>query len=1690
MALSIVELSSTPASIAISANMHCTDIYWYALKLSSAGYKLLSVEESPSAIYMDCGGSSFNWGELPILAPGPASSTIKVYKSDTVYILATTGSIPFGTILTSITGLPYIKWEPTLFYIEPLSVSKSEYNLQTTFDPPFSFTNEEMIWNIEPWSLRMSTSETLSSDGFIQVGDIGTLSGTASSIESINVSISSLNYEYETSHTVYVTARVDNYDITSFTTITYNAPLIITHSLDQTHTDMICATVFKNSFNLPSGDSISWSSTPEDNIFYELPSTPYTQHTIDYVSNIGTIKLSASSEEQLSTVYTFRVSSHTDNLSAISTFRPYLSYSSNTQLTSIVNNLYNENQYTVYDITLLGVTNGLKHNIEPNYPIYYDYNYFNLKILNYDDIRFNPEVNVAMPASFDRIIIKIENNEVDNIGDLPGVSTYNIVASALSGNDLESDSFLNHIITLTGWNYPSASLFDLILKIDSNPSTNLKYIELPTSPHTYSLSVDLSTVLLPDDTSGECAFYKDGVLISAASLFSDKDDLLTKSVNFFQGSIYTYTVDEYTLSVSANYNDCTPTVKNYSTLIKYVSVDHIDEDDIMVYPQYLWSPSAGWAPRVDYSSFTIYPENDGILYGNGRSENILLSTPYLDNVILYKWTIYDASNDNIISTIESIDNKIWTTIKTGCSGDYAINVKLGVYNDGNIDMSEQDISTNIATKLSALVFNEINYTLENHVIQTSDNIPVPGSITATLSSPPTDNQYPINVSINSLIVELSTSYWIYKENISVDRYFNFLLKLSLSDTGSNVLSVPKFENTVINLNATPIFRFNYISGHPYDDWCDSELQFLTGSEVNKLLTACPVEPYYYIPNKYVLTGNSSFYNLVPENDLVNYFEWTSLSLTSISGFDVYIVNYDLPGTYGLYITTNYCDDEELYTEDDYAINVLDQYPLFDPDITRKVNDPISLLPYKCGIGANEWLINDTINLSFKKIYDNLEHLIDQSRLYVDPPTQYLGWLGSIDMADNSTRFRWFTVGPGTNYSLNNPSIATDDKFNNLQDCIARNNIIYATDYNEDQNTSVLYILSSDFHATQMAAASLKSIGVEFSKLKTIQLDSEDESKIYLLNTSGPDEILVYKYKNDTWDLLYDWGGLGSATSKYKFKNPQDICLGENLWVADTDNYAVKKYTKTGNWIDTYILNNKPISICLDSNNRLQILCDNNIVFVYDTNGVLKLSYSLDIIDTYTKIRSCVDGGFVYISGNAHVIKSNLDGTIQLTLNTSNFSDSYSFDNRGLNHDEHRNLYVCQKNHILKFNDQIKLIYLLKEEILDDLWTLEDIYINKHEYVQDWVINKSLNRLWDNIEAIRRSIKGKLSYEKIIVPVSSENETPIIPPDDLDTCQFDWYPDYSFTKEQITYNCHTIPSIRPFIDSEYIMPIHDKADVLIGINEFVTADVINRVLCQLQDNLLSISEMLSLSRDKSSESCNMEDVETDTTNLYESLSECYPDFYKQYPCQYAIFVNGPTSPCVGQAVTYKAGALFKPGCENNIKQIIWSLNGTNVSVTNYENANTFNYVFSSSTINILQTLTVTLSVEIDSGYTTYSKSMYIRPLFCAESTLTGPLIACTGEAVVFNATVNSPYVSVSGYEWTLNGSPIRNINTNQLSDHLTFNIPYGLNTIVMEPRFVDLDVTPSDLIKTSYCSGAYCPVDIINENTHIYFISPS
>lgn len=375
------------------------------------------------------------------------------------------------------------------------------------------------------------------------------------------------------------------------------------------------------------------------------------------------------------------------------------------------------------------------------------------------------------------------------------------------------------------------------------------------------------------------------------------------------------------------------------------------------------------------------------------------------------------------------------------------------------------------------------------------------------------------------------------------------------------------------------------------------------------------------------------------------------------------------------------------------------------------------------------------------------------------------------------------------WNVNIPKL--DDYYNEIVSTLVQTKCIYSGVASRNNNIFIsqkteVRFLSSDRDATLYNTLNKIDDVLQFTNIKSVCIDSTN--KVYILD-STLSQVAGFIYRpsdpRGRMDLYVSWGGFGTAAAKTKFSNPNDLYIDrlDNIWVTDTGNNCVKQYSNSGSWLltlsDDFFRDSSPLSVCVDSLQNVHVLTQAEIrVYTYTGTFLYSYDYKQYSSSEPRKINSSYNGEIVYVAFNNQVLKFFRNGVfagyiIENQLGVRNIHSIY--------HDEYRNLLITTDDKVLKYCD-LMTIERIKGDLPSTYWPLKDLYIHKEEYVQNWVYTKTFQRMWDNIELFRNTLRYKESG-----------------------CQ------------------------------SYRSPIHEKEKMIIGQNELVTASTVNRVLGYLWDN---------------------------------------------------------------------------------------------------------------------------------------------------------------------------------------------------------------------------------------------------------------
>lgn len=489
-----------------------------------------------------------------------------------------------------------------------------------------------------------------------------------------------------------------------------------------------------------------------------------------------------------------------------------------------------------------------------------------------------------------------------------------------------------------------------------------------------------------------------------------------------------------------------------------------------------------------------------------------------------------------------------------------------------------------------------------------------------------------------------------------------------------------------------------------------------------------------------------------------------------------------------------------------AITVVDKFDTFNKD-ARILNEKLEL-PYTAEqiyIAPNEFAVANNINAALKKLYSNYTYLKNKAKFNdTKLPVSFNKWLGAI--ADSTNKWRY--IDSGNWYNVVNTVFSKEFK-QILAMKVSNDKLIVADRL--AANTDRISVYNFDL-LSERRSTKLNVIGEDlFAEIAAIDTDSE--GNLYVVD-KGANAIYQYKVNYDfaaNLVLTKKIGGLGNASRPYRFNSPVDIHISQNdrIYIVDQKNDAIKVYNNKLGYLfnisyKDWVLQNDIISISTDAAENAYVLRKNGGVYVFDSNG--KFVTLLNTINNPFNgapvkiLCNKIDDGISYIIYETHISK---------ITNTGKYLGYF----RPLHHpyinkltdvaQYGRNIIVADQYAIYNNVDFISLKSIIND--FDDVeWKEEDILIDENELIQDWVYNVAFGRIKDNLELYSKNIHSK----------------------------------YVFT---VNVDGKVMTNIVPMPTNE--LPAFDFSQSVIGQNELVFADVINRAIKQLHQNQQAILESI-------------------------------------------------------------------------------------------------------------------------------------------------------------------------------------------------------------------------------------------------------
>ena len=357
--------------------------------------------------------------------------------------------------------------------------------------------------------------------------------------------------------------------------------------------------------------------------------------------------------------------------------------------------------------------------------------------------------------------------------------------------------------------------------------------------------------------------------------------------------------------------------------------------------------------------------------------------------------------------------------------------------------------------------------------------------------------------------------------------------------------------------------------------------------------------------------------------------------------------------------------------------------------------------------------------------------------------------------------------------------------------IDRSNVL-SVKYNNDLNNYVLatttgtdiIILNSNNTFTSITTALSTNVTFQGSNIgwqKIQDITFGDDNTMYVLD-QGANTIVQYDASgfltNDNLlqnILVYQnsIGGLGTYVDNTKFNSPRSIdYLNSVLYVLDRNNACIKTYDKNLNWLLTYrlfkdFLSAGPIHLSHDQYGNNYVLNSNWTVYKYSNNfntkEILDFTPLSSIGDVTRRITfSQSDPNVFYFVTKNNIYKKLVDNPYDTVgkyiLNTFNLINeqftaftTVSSTVNGINYDY--NFTLSNSNtagKISLFQDNLNVASILTNDVFD-VYPLSGITIDKEEYLQNWVINKSISKLLMNHMRLRDNITSKFLYTQDSIP---------------------------------------------------------------------------------------------------------------------------------------------------------------------------------------------------------------------------------------------------------------------------------------------------------------------------------------------------
>lgn len=531
-------------------------------------------------------------------------------------------------------------------------------------------------------------------------------------------------------------------------------------------------------------------------------------------------------------------------------------------------------------------------------------------------------------------------------------------------------------------------------------------------------------------------------------------------------------------------------------------------------------------------------------------------------------------------------------------------------------------------------------------------------------------------------------------------------------------------------------------------------------------TTVNIPLFFEIQNPYT----ASISNTVLDGYEVVYYTIILGKYTFTSASNNIPAQIDTPGKYPLSIKVVYKNGITTTHDLKQDIVVYAEWPVYDYNKTRILTTDAVALPYtleQVKIKPNEFGVADILNSSILKLNECINYLVKCSTIiYKKTPTKYIGWLG-VHKDYTSSGLRWYTTLDTPNLSKDYDKVLfenNDTAFNNITDIKIVNSELYVADIGPNGDPRLSFgllnknYIRSIYTSTTSFLSQLKNIAsIEVNIIddvtRSVYLLDSLANKLYKVTLYLDTETFIAEQTLGVYgNLEQSVGGFGSKEAASRFYSPTQLhCKDNCVYVVDANNFCVKKFTINLGWIVTYFIEDfllhLPISIAVATKKQYQpsliyILTITGRIYILNQDGSI-YNEAVPYIEVPTegdikKIILDYAEEFIYVIYKTHVLKYSILGmyisVVEYLPTNTNFLTGTS--------DKYRNIYIADKNKIFKFLDVVEDFSIINSNYSNLMWKPEELTVSEGEFIQDWSVNRVLNRVASNVEAFRMSLHSR------------------------------------------------------------------------------------------------------------------------------------------------------------------------------------------------------------------------------------------------------------------------------------------------------------------------------------------------------------